>query len=208
MLKTTIDRIAKPSIPLILYGQLKGYESRPFAVLLKILFSTGSLSRKISDRYPRDLRKVSALIYSIYHHYANEMDNRRALALTKALTIPFALSVQMANFRYVESDRSFTDLIQYQKRTNSDGPTRMNKMTIVEENDRNYIFEIRGECCFFNIFSALGAPELTTVFCETDNAIFNIYRPDEITFERSGTGKRIVDGASACTFICRSNGGD
>lgn len=205
MLKTTIDRIAKPSIPLILYGQLKGYVSRPLPTLIKILISTGPLSRKISGKYPKDLRKVSALIFSIYNQCVKDMDSHRALALTKALTIPFALSVQMANFRYVESDRSFSDLIKYQKRTNQDGPTRMNRMTILEENKRNYIFEIRGECCFFNIFSALGAPELTTIFCETDNAIFNIYRPDEITFERSGTGKRIVDGASVCSFICRRN---
>jgi hypothetical protein len=205
MLKTNTEQIANPSIGIILYGQLKGYIRRPLAALFLIILSIGPISRKIPHKFPADLRKVCALMTAMYKLFLKKMEKEKALALTKALAIPIALSVQIANFRYVESDRTFSDLIKYQKRTNSEGPTRMNKMKILEENNENYIFQIQERCCFFDIFTGLGTPELTTIFCETDNAIFNVYNADKITFERGGTEKRIVDGAKVCTFNCRNN---
>lgn len=33
-------------------------------------------------------------------------------------------------------------------------------------------------------FTELGVPELTTVMCEMDNAIFNTYLPEEVSFHR------------------------
>jgi hypothetical protein len=51
------------------------------------------------------------------------------------------------------------------------------------------------------VYTELGIPELTKLMCAVDNAIFNTYLPEKITFHRNGIGNRIVDGAPACHFV-------
>lgn len=205
MLKTTKDKIATPSIPLILLGGLIGYTTRPFYYLFKILTGIRPIMNKIDKKYPKDLRKICALMISIYSVFKKKLEKEKALSLVKAVSIPFGLSVQMANFRYVEEERNIENLIKYQKRTNQEGPTRLNKMEIISESNDSYTFTINNDCCFFNVFSKLGMPELTTVLCEIDNAIFNVYSPDKIIFHRNGINNRIADGASKCQFYCTTS---
>ena len=44
-------------------------------------------------------------------------------------------------------------------------------------------------------------PELTRIMCEVDNAIFNSYLPEQVTFHRNGLGNRLADGAAVCHFV-------
>lgn len=202
MLKTSIDSTAKPSMLLFMLASLKGYVRFPLIYMVKIIAGINPIMKKIPDTYPEDLKKICALMISMYSVFRQKLDSKKALSLVKAVSIPMGLSVQMANFRYVEAERTLKNLIKYQKRTNMEGPTRKNEMKVITENESSYIFQIENECCFFKLFSIFNMPVLTTVFCEIDNAIFNIYLPDRLLFHRNGINNRIADGAPICSFHC------
>ena len=48
---------------------------------------------------------------------------------------------------------------------------------------------------------AAPADPMTPIVCQIDNAMFNSYLPDEMTFDRGGIGHRIADGQRECNFI-------
>jgi hypothetical protein len=201
MLKTSIDKIAKPAIPLFLLGSLKGYISSPYFTFARIILGLGKAKKHIDNKYPKDLRKLCALMLSSYTILLKSEEKDKALRILKAMVLPMGLAVQMANFRYVEDMPNMKNLIQYQQRTNKEGPTRMNSMEIIMANNNTYEFKV-SRCCFYEIFNNAGFPELTSVFCEIDNAIFNVYLPDSVIFHRKGQKQRITDGAEYCTFFC------
>lgn len=204
MLKTTVDSIARPRLAFILFGILSGYVRHPLLTFLGIVSGVPKIVKGMSRDYPDDLKKTCALMISMYRIFGKRLEREQALSLVKAIAIPAGLAVQMANFRYVEAEHTMENLRTYQQRTNREGPTRMNTMAVAEASPSVYDFSVTGSCCFVSLFSDYGMKELATVFCETDNAIFNVYAPDRILFDRSGTGNRIVDGAANCRFRCRS----
>ena len=72
--------------------------------------------------------------------------------------------------------------------------------TIVERSARR--FEIKITRCMFHEFAiSVGIPEMTPVVCQIDNAMFNSYLPDEMTFDRGLLGGRIADGKRECNFV-------
>jgi len=109
------------------------------------------------------------------------------------------LALQQANFRTVEAERTFANLKCYQKLTNSEGSTRLNTMKILEDTPEKYSFKVT-RCVFHELFSYLGVPELTSIICAVDNAIFNTYLPNEVVFHREA-GHTIAEGANDCQFV-------
>lgn len=205
MLKTDSNVVARPLKPLILLGILSGYIRNPLVFVVRVVMKSKKVRKQLDPALADDFASMAALVSSIYLLLQVKVDKEKALSITKAVIIPVGLSVQMANFRYVEDDRIFKNLIAYQQRTNREGPTRLNKMEVIDQNSRCYRFRVH-TCMFFKTFSQLGIPELTEVMCEVDNAIFNVYSPERIIFHRDGIRKRIVDGASFCTFVCENRG--
>jgi len=203
MLKTNVDNIAKPVKPLILLGILKAYITNPVIFLIRVKYKAKTFKKQISDNYPDDFIEIITLFTSIYSLLLEKVDKEKAFSIVKAIGIPIGLSVQMANFRYVEDDRTFENLIKYQQRTNREGPTKLNKIKIMDQDEKCYRFRVHN-CIFMKAFSELGMPELTQVMCEVDNAIFNVYLPERVVFHRDGTGNRIADGAEYCTFVCEN----
>lgn len=55
-------------------------------------------------------------------------------------------------------------------------------------------------CPYNNYFTELGCPELTKIFCESDNRIYGVLTG--VIFERAGT---IGMGAKRCDFYIRKN---
>ena len=63
-------------------------------------------------------------------------------------------------------------------------------------------FEIKVTRCLFHEFAvSIGAREMTPIVCQIDNAMFNSYLPDTMTFDRGLLGGRIADGKKACNFV-------
>ena len=204
MMKTSEDIMAKPDISLIILGVLKGYfedaESR--------MENAKLLCRKISadmmqdsSRYPADFVQIVSVAAALYIELQKGLDQETALSLVTAAFLPVGLALQLGNFRYVEERHTFDNLIRYQQRTNKLGPTRLNQMEIVTQNDKIYEFHVHN-CLFKDAFTELKMPELTKVMCAIDNAIFNVYMPDQVHFHRNGATNTIAEGKQYCTFLC------
>jgi hypothetical protein len=202
MLKTTLEKTAKPSNALIMLGIMSGYIRNPLINLLKIKLASVKIKKKLSNNLPDDVKDIISLVISLYLHLKKCMDAATALLLTKAIILPIGLVSQMSLFRYVEEpDHSFENLITQAKQFKAEGPMRLNKSEIVGQSEMRYEFRVRN-CIFKAVFSQFNCPELLGVFCTIDNATYNIYSPDKIVFNRGGQNKTIANGNKYCHFIC------
>ncbi len=71
-------------------------------------------------------------------------------------------------------------------------------MVIDREEEGLYEYRVTS-CLFFRFFKQMGCPELCTIMCAIDNAIFNSYLPNEIVFTRY-PGETMAEGARDCRF--------
>ena len=190
--------VAKPALPLIVVGVLKGYIKKPVSFMIKTIITLPKYIKSIDIDLPKEFIKSNAFMAHLYMRLQTKMSKQKAYELTRAAIICSALSVMQANFRTVEKPRNFENLKRYQQKTVAEGVTKLNTMIISKEDDKSYEYKVT-RCVFFEFFNYLGMPELTKIMCSADNAIFNTYLPNEIRFER-GVGKTIADGACECEF--------
>ena len=203
MLKTSIKNTANPSVLLIAYGGLKGYVRYPLWIFLKILLKVPKLKKQLPGKLSEDIKKQVAIITSMYLVIKQKADQERALSTVQAIITPVAISVQLANFRYAEVERSFENLKKYHEIAISESPTRANIKEIIESSDERYHFRVKG-CLHLGLFKRLGVPELTRIMCNVDNALYNIYCPDKVLFHRNGQGNTIFEGNKYCEFFCEN----
>jgi L-2-amino-thiazoline-4-carboxylic acid hydrolase-like protein len=200
MLKSNIDNIAKPSSVMIIIGILKGYIKHPLLFFLKTILTFGKFKKTIMLDLPPEFINSSGLIAWLYLRLKQEIGKEKAYEVIRATILCSGLAIQQANFRNVEATRTFKNLVKYQKRVKNEGTTKLNKMEIIEETDNRYVYKVT-KCMFYEFFKYLNVPELTKIMCSIDNAIFNSYLPEKITFHRNGTNNRMVDNASQCMFV-------
>lgn len=203
MIKTNINEPAKPEVSFIMLGVLKGYLENADDIWEKTMQLGKDIVKKMNPQYPIEFKNIVSVVAALYTQLKKDMKSENALSLVKASFLPVGLAMQMANFRYVEDNHTFENLINYQQRTNKQGPTKLNKMEIINQSNKTYEFHVHN-CMFKDEFSKLGMPELTTVMCAIDNIIFNAYLPDKVHFHRSGAGNTIIDGMQYCTFVCEN----
>ena len=192
------EKVAKPMITFIVYGVLKGYIKRPTLFMVGTLFSYPKFMKKFKHRYPVDFLKTAAFMAHLYKRLQCKLDKNIAYEVTRATFLTSAAAVMQANFRFVEAERNFDNLVKYQQKTQAEGMTKNNKMVITELTDKKYCFKVT-KCMFFEFFSEIEMSELTTIMCSVDNLIFNTYLPNRIVFKRE-VGATIADGASHCKF--------
>jgi hypothetical protein len=102
MVISNSNKPARPSVPFISYGILKGYEKYPFYILLISLIRARGINRKLNKNLPGDIKQLLSLTIGLHRSLKDRPDPARALALTKAVIIPAGLINQMAIFRFVE----------------------------------------------------------------------------------------------------------
>jgi len=200
MLKTSVDQPGKANKALMALGILQGYIKNPLWFLLSTLLTLPKFKKQLPKDLPKEFIEVTALQTWMYIRLKKRVGQKTAYEIVRAIVLPLGLVIQQGNFRNVEAPRTFDNLITYQQRTNQEGPTRWNKMEIIEQSDYKYEFRVHN-CMFNELYTQIGTPELTKLMCEVDNAIFNTYLPEEVTFHRNGIGNRIADGASICHFV-------
>ncbi|QZY56129.1 L-2-amino-thiazoline-4-carboxylic acid hydrolase [Crassaminicella profunda] len=200
MLKTNIDNIAKPSNAMIIIGVLKGYIHHPILFFLKAILTFRNFKKTIKIDLPTEFINSSGLIAWLYIRLKKEIGKEKAYEIIRATILCSGLAIQQANFRNVEVERTFENLVKYQKRVKNEGTTKLNKMEIIEQTSNRYVYKVT-KCMFYELFKYLEVPELTRIMCSIDNAIFNSYLPEKIIFHRNGINNRMVDGASECMFI-------
>lgn len=204
MIKTDINHIAKPSSPLIMLGVLKGYIRRPLLFFIKSLLTFNKYYKDINIDLPKDFKKSYGLIAWLYIRLQKHLTKDKAFEVIRATILCAGFAVQQSNFRNVEAKRCYQNLIKYQQLAKKEGSTKLNQMEVIEQSDTRYTFKVT-RCMFYEFFNYLNVSELTKIMCSIDNAIFNSYLPEEITFHRSGIGNRMVDGADHCKFIIQNN---
>lgn len=198
--KKNAEETAKPASFLILLGVLKGYLKNPLWFLIRSKISFRTFKKKIDSDLPADFIETAGFLAWLYLRLKERVGQEDAFEILRAAVLTSGLAVQQATFRNVESGRTFENLKRFQQQANREGSTRLNTMEIVEASERRYEFRVT-RCLFYELFDGLGVPELTTIFCSIDNAIFNSYLPEKLVFHRNGIDKTLVSGNSYCEFV-------
>ena len=204
MLKNLNVQPAKPNKILMVLGVLQGYLRTPVLFLLGTLFSLPAFIKKtrknLDGIIPEPFIKENALQAWLYIRLKEKIGPGKAFEIMRAFVIPVGYTIQQANFKAVEEQRTFENMITYSQENLRNGSTRWNEVEFVMQTPQHYELKVHN-CMFYNFYSSLGIPELTRTMCAVDNAIFNTYLPEKITFHRNGIGNRIVDGAAYCQFV-------
>ena len=207
MLKTTVEQPGKPNKALMVLGILQGYIKNPVWFLLQTVFTLPKFKKSLPDGLEKDFVDVTALQTWMYLKLKERVGKEKAYEIIRAVVIPVGLAVQEGTMRSVEAPRTFENFIAFHDRMSREGITRWSRKEVLEHSENRYEWQILN-CGFHEFFSNIGVPELTRLMCEIDNAIYNTYLTDEMTFHRGGVGKRIVDGAKTCRFILERHGNE
>jgi hypothetical protein len=200
ILKTDTEKIAKPATSLILLGVLKGYINNPVWFLFKSKITFKKYEKRINLNLPHEFVKNTAFIAWIYIRLKEKVGKEKAFEIVRVAVLTSGFAVQQANFRNAENERTFSNLIKFQQRANTEGSTKLNTIEVIEQTDKKYEFRVT-KCLFFELFSFLNVPELTSIICSIDNAIFNSYLPEKLIFHRNGINNTIAYGKKYCDFI-------
>lgn len=202
--KVDIDKVAEPSVWLILLGVLKGYLNKPlfFLIITKLTFK--KFKKQIKLDIPADFIHSSGFIAWLYIRLKNKIGQEKAFEILRVGLLTSGLAVQQANFRNVEFPREFENLKKFQQKANREGSTKLNTMEIIEESENKYEFRVT-RCLFYELFKYLKVPELTSIMCSIDNAIFNTYLPEKLIFHRNGINKTLLQGNDYCEFVIEKN---
>lgn len=189
----------KVTTPLLLH--MLGKELRfPRLFLLLRKLTLGGFKKTIDRRFPRELIDLAALPAWVYLNLKKKIGQRKAFEIMRVAMLTGGTAAQNLQFDTVHKERTFRNFADLEVENNRGGLVRWNKMEVVERTDRR--FEIKVTRCMFHEFAvSLGMPELTPIVCQIDNAMFNSYLPDEMTFDRGGVGQRIADGKHECKFV-------
>jgi len=204
MLKTDIERPARPMTPLIVLAVLSGYVQHPVVLLLGTLLAMRRFRKGLPARFHADFVRTIAMPALLYRRLRDKLGRDVAFEVFRAIMTTTGFAIQYGNFRGVEAPRTFANLVRFQQRTNREGPTRWNRMEVVEETEQRYEFKVHN-CTFRDFFEAIGTPELTPIICAVDNAIFNTYLADQVRFHRGGPRETLATGAPVCRFILEAS---
>jgi L-2-amino-thiazoline-4-carboxylic acid hydrolase len=191
--------IKKVTTPLLLH--MLGKELRfPRLFLLLRKLTLGRFKKTIDKRFPRELIDLAALPAWVYLNLKKNIGQRKAFEIMRVALLTGGTAAQNLQFDTVNKERNFRNFTDLEVENNRTGLVRWNTMEVVERTDRR--FEIKITRCMFHEFAiSLGIPEMTSIVCQIDNAMFNSYLPDEMKFDRGGIGQRIADGKRECKFV-------
>ncbi|MEO6437339.1 MAG: L-2-amino-thiazoline-4-carboxylic acid hydrolase [Tepidisphaeraceae bacterium] len=172
----------------------------PRLFLLRCKFALGRFKASIDKRFPAELIELAALPAWVYINLKRKLGPRRAFEIMRVALLTGGTAAQNLQFDTVHKERNFSNFPELEIENNRTGLVRWNTMEVVERSARR--FEIKITRCMFHEFAiSVGIPELTPVVCQIDNAMFNSYLPDEMTFDRGPLGGRIADGKRECNFV-------
>ena len=189
----------KVTTPLLLH--MLGKELRfPRIFLLRCKFTLGQFIKTINKRFPPELIALAALPVWVYLNLRKKVGQHRAFEIMRVALLTGGTAAQNLQFDTVHKERNFQNFSILEIENNRTGLVRWNKMEVVERSARR--FEIRiTRCMFHELAISVGIPEITPIVCQIDNAMFNSYLPDEMTFDRGLRGGRIADGKHECNFV-------
>ena len=172
----------------------------PRVFLLRCKLTLWQFKRTIDPRFPRELIDLAALPAWIYVNLRKKVGQHRAFEIMRVALLTGGTAAQNLQFDTVHKERNFQNFSELEIENNRTGLIRWNTMEVVARSARR--FEIRiTRCMFHEVAVCAGIPEMTPIVCQIDNAMFNSYLPDEMTFDRGLLGGRIADGQRECNFV-------
>ena len=189
----------KITTPLLLH--MIGKEIRfPRLFLFQCKLTLGGFKRTIDPRFPRELIDLAALPVWVYLNLKKKIGQHRAFEIMRVALLTGGTAAQNLQFDTVHKERNFQNFSELEIENNRTGLVRWNKMEVVERTARRFEIKIT-RCMFHELAVVVGIPEITPIVCQIDNAMFNSYLPDEMTFDRGLLGGRISDGKLECNFV-------
>jgi hypothetical protein len=156
--------------------------------------------RRIDPRFPKELVDMAALPIWVYLKLRARIGQAKAFEIMRVAILTGGVAQWSLAYETVDKERTFANLCEQELLVNQSGLTRWNTLEVVDRSEHR--FEIRiTRCLYHELAVSVGAPELTPVVCQIDNAGFNTYLPDRVVFHRGGPGHRIADGSKACRFV-------
>ena len=202
MLTTTADnpaRFTALSKALIVYAVLREYVRHPLAFMVGTTLTLGSFKRTIPKDVPKEFVDLFAYPAWIYIRLKERLEQDKALALARAIILPLGIAVYGAEFAVVEAPRTWTNFMRFLDRGFKQGSIRWSNVDVEETTDTTHRYRCTW-CMIHDFLSRTGIPELTELFCSLDNALYNSYMPNEMTFDRGGPGNTIAKGNPFCQF--------
>ncbi len=202
MLKTTADdpaRFGNFSKALIIYAVLSEYLHHPLTFLLRTTFTLGRFKKTLPGEFPLEFIELFAFPAWVYIRLKQTMGREEALALARAVILPLGMAAYGAEFGPVEAPRTWANFMGFLDRSLKQGAIRWSEVEVEEATDtaRSYRCTF---CMIHDFMSKVGVPELTEPFCSLDNALYNSYMPNEMTFDRGGAGNTMEKGHPFCQF--------
>ncbi len=202
MLKTTADKPARFgtfSKALICYAVLAEYVHHPLTFLIGTTATLGRFKKNLPSDFPAEFVDLFAYPAWIYIRLKQRMGQDGALEVGRAIILPLGMAAYGAEFGLVEAPRTWANFMGFLDRNLKQGAIRWSKVEIEERTDtaRRYRCTF---CMIHEFLSKVGVPELTESFCSLDNALYNSYMPNEMTFDRGGAGNTIEKGNPFCQF--------
>lgn len=179
---------------------LKGRVKAPRLFLVWRALTVGRFRKSLESNFPGPLLDVAALPIWIYLGLRERIEQAQAFEIMRIAMLSGGLAQWNAQYETVDVPRTFENFCDEEIEANRSGLTRWNTLEVVERTPTRMALKVT-RCRFHELCVAAGAPELTPVVCQIDNAAFNSYLPDRLIFDRGGPGRRISDGASTCAFI-------
>jgi hypothetical protein len=174
--------------------------AHPRLFLARCLLSLPRFKRQIDLRFPPDLVELAALPLWVYINLRKRIGKEEAFEIMRVAILTGGIAQWNMMYKAIEKSRTFDNLCDQEIEVNKVGFTRWNTLEVVERTKNRFEIKIT-RCLYHELATSVGAPELTPLVCQIDNAGFNSYLPDEILFQRGGPGRRIADGAGECNFI-------
>jgi len=189
----------KIMMPLLIY-LLKGQIRYPRLFLLKCVLTLGTFKKRIHKRFPPELVSLTALPLWIYINLKDALGQEKAYEIIRIPALTAGIAKQNLLFDPINKGRGFRQFIEQEFEINKTGTTKWNTIEIKEQTENRLEFVVT-RCMYHELTQSLGIPEVTTLICQIDNAVFNSYMPERLIFHRGGVGKRIADGNECCHFV-------
>jgi hypothetical protein len=184
---------------MIMYGALRTYLRHPLWFIVTTLATLTKFRRDVKKDFPQEWVNSACLPAWMYIRLKNKVGAHEAFEIVRAAFLPAILAIYGTGFRIVESPRTFENMVHFHEMSRKGLFTHSEEEVILHDHLR---FEYRCTYCgYVDLFRHLAIPELTPMFCSADNAFYNSYAPNQVTFSRGGPANTLADGAPYCTFI-------
>ena len=191
--------LTKVTTPILLH-LLQSEFRFPVLFLLKCRLTVRGFKRSLDGRFPEEFVELAALPLWVYLNLKKEIGQSRAFEIMRVALLTGGMAQWNIAYQTTERQRTFGNLCDAEIEVNKTGPTRWNTLEVVQRSEGRFEIKI-ARCLYHELAVSVGAPELTPLVCQIDNAAFNSYLPDSVVFTRGGPGHRIADGAKECNFV-------